>query len=102
MAEVCSRCGREAPTVTRGPGGMAAEGWVYHEDEHGALIELVCPGCQTDEDIAESWPDFPTERDGWWLRVAPTAPAPSSSAWTAPAARRGTASGTPTERASSA
>jgi hypothetical protein len=32
---------------------------VYYENEETGTALLICPGCQAEEEVSESWPDFP-------------------------------------------
>ena len=62
--EHCERCKRSAP-----PSGAAAEGWMQYQDEDGTYRGFVCPNCQTEQDIAEAWPDtLPEAWSGWRQR----------------------------------
>lgn len=58
--EICKRCGREAPPSDDSPEGAVAQGWIT--DGPPELPEypgLICPNCQTQEEIAALWPDTP-------------------------------------------
>jgi hypothetical protein len=66
VVEHCTRCGREAPSATWRPGGASeqvAEGWVTFERDDGSFEALVCPGCLTEEDRHEMWPDDQIRRE---------------------------------------